>query len=81
MSENRSDRAGATGAADPADVVIEVRMRLTPRMAQELEAGVPCRELRLERIGDGEAALLLYASEREHWLLNVMAHAERAPFN
>lgn len=80
MSEDRSDQTEATGAAER-DVVIELRVRLTRQMVDELEAGVPCRELRLERIGGDEAALLLYASDREHWLMNVIAHAERAPFN
>lgn len=82
MSEDRRGALGATGAADAGDdVVIELRMRLTRQMVDELEAGVACRELRLERIGTDEAALLLYASNREHWLMDVMAHADRAPFN
>jgi hypothetical protein len=51
-------------------------------MFSSLEAGVPCREVRVERIGDGDQiALLLRASDREQWLMNVVAHARRAAWN
>ena len=49
--------------------------------ASSLEAGVPCREVRVERVGDGQIALLLRASDREQWLMHVVAHARRAAWN
>jgi hypothetical protein len=60
---------------------VELKLRLTPEMASSLEAGVPCREVQIERIGHDQIALLVHASEREQWLMNVIAHARRAAFN
>jgi hypothetical protein len=60
---------------------VELRLRVTPEMASSLEAGVPCREVRVERVGDGQIALLLRASDREQWLMHVVAHAHRAAWN
>ena len=65
--------------ADPD--AVELRLRVTPEMARSLEAGVPCREVRVERIGGGQIALLLRASDREQWLMHVVAHARRAAWN
>ena len=64
---------------EPGDV--ELRLRVTPEMATSLEAGVPCREVRVERIGDDQIALLLRASDREQWLMHVVATARRAAWN
>jgi hypothetical protein len=61
--------------------VVELSLRITRQMADDLEAGVPCREVRMERVGDDQIALLLWASDREQWLRNVLAQAERAPLN
>jgi hypothetical protein len=61
--------------------VVELSLRITRQMAADLEAGVPCREVRMERVGHDQIALLLWASDREQWLMNVLAHAERAPLN
>jgi hypothetical protein len=60
---------------------VELRLRVTPEMASSLEAGVPCREVRVERMADGQIALLLQASDREQWLMHVVAHARRAAWN
>jgi hypothetical protein len=61
---------------------VELRLRVTPEMFSSLEAGVPCREVRVERVGEGDQiALLLRASDREQWLMNVVAHARRAAWN
>jgi hypothetical protein len=60
---------------------VELRLRLSPEMASSLEAGVPCREVQIERVGHDQIALLLHASEREQWLMNVVAHARRAAWN
>jgi hypothetical protein len=61
---------------------VELRLRVTPEMFSSLEAGVPCREVRVERVGDGDQiALLLRASDREQWLMQVVARAQRAAWN
>ena len=54
---------------------------MTRQMAARLEAGVPCREVRIERMGDDHVALLLSASNREQWLMHVLAHARQASQN
>ncbi len=72
-------RRGRRADAD-ADTV-ELRLRVTPEMATSLEAGIPCREVRVERIGDDQIALLVRASDREQWLMHVVAHARRAAWN
>lgn len=75
-------RGAPRGTADdvPSDVV-ELRLRVTRQMAAGLEAGVPCREVRIERTGDDRVALVLSAGNREQWLMHVLASAERAPWN
>jgi hypothetical protein len=60
---------------------VELRLRMTRQMAARLEAGVPCREVRIERMGDDHVALLLSASNREQWLMHVLAHARQASQN
>jgi hypothetical protein len=78
-SESAAEAARALGDL-PADVV-ELRLRVDRHVAASLEAGVPCREVRIERIGGDQVALLLSASNREQWLMHVVAHAERAAQN
>ena len=60
---------------------VELRLRVTRQMATRLEAGVPCREVRIERVGDDYIALLLSASNREQWLMHILAHARQASQN
>ena len=66
--------------ADPFEIV-ELKLRVSRETAARLEAGVSCREVRIERLGDDRIALLLWASNREQWLLQVAARAERAAHN
>jgi hypothetical protein len=78
-AESAAEVTSALG--DPRSEVVELRLRLTRQMVAGLEAGVPCREVRIEQVGDDRVSLLLSASNREQWLMHVLAHAERAPRN
>lgn len=60
---------------------VELRLNLTPEMAAALEAGVPCRAVRVQRVEGDRIALLVWASDREQWLMHLVAHAERAALN
>ena len=76
--ESTTDGAAPAGlSTDP----VELRLRITRQMAARLEAGVPCREVRIERVGEEYVALLLSASNREQWLMHVLAHARQASGN
>lgn len=63
------------------DELVELRLQVPRRAAAALEAGVACREARIEPLGDGRVALLLLASDREQWLMSVMARAEHGALN
>jgi hypothetical protein len=71
--------------ATPADGAeregVELRLTVSPEAARRLEAGVPCREIRIEHLGDNRIALLLWASDREQWVRQVVARAAQAPWN
>ena len=75
------DVEAAAGTGDLSSDVVELTLCVSRETAARLEAGVSCREVRIERLGDDRIALLLWASNREQWLLQVAARAERAAHN